>query len=36
VLGVRLAWVAGTDGETGKSGYDLLPHFLGVDSGSLH
>ena len=35
MLGVRAAWLAGWDGETGKSGYGLLPQNSGVDSVSL-
>jgi len=32
---LRAAWLAGCDGETGESGYGVLPQILGVDSGSL-
>ncbi len=33
---LRATWLAGGDGETGKSGFGLLPQILGVNSGSLH
>ena len=36
VLRVRVAWVAGCDGETGQSGFGLLPQFSGPDLGSLY
>lgn len=35
VQGLLEAWLPGCDGETGKSGYGMLPQILGVDSGDL-